>query len=266
MTEILAQYSSIYYFANCFKPSMKVSAQEPFQIIYSLYEHEYLGYLFESFVVKLDVKGQLTLQHQNISSRNAPEFKAGLDEKDFELIRLMDSMQQQAVVNRFSKNGTKPKDFFLKIYDPEKGNAFLQREIANQLEIRRGHILDLLPGKMLFEMGRDGEPAWRRIDVKPNKATVLFHFRKNEDNTHYFPTIKYDGEKIDFQYKGAYLLCNDPAWMVIEGRVFSFEKSVDGNKLTPFLNKKIHCCTKESRGYLLSEVHCTLGGSIRCLC
>ena len=245
MTNVLEQYASIYYFANCLIPNMEVSSQEPFQIIYSLYEHEYLGYLFESFVVKLDAKGQLTLQHQNISSKNAFEFKAGLDDDDFELIRLMDSMQQDAVVNRFSKNGIKPKDFFLKTYDLEKGNEPLQREISNQLEIRRGHILDLLPGKMLFEMGRDGEPAWRPLTVMPDKATVLFHFRKNDDNTHYFPTIKYDGHKIDFQYKGAYLLCNDPAWMVVDGRVFSFEKGVDGNKLTPFLNKKFIAVPKK---------------------
>ena len=228
----------IYYFANYFKPIMEVSAQEPFQIIYSLYEHEYLGYLFESFVVKLDNQGRLTLQHQNISSKNAPEFESGLDDKDFKLIDLMDSMQQESVVNRFSKDGIKPKDFFLKTYDSERGNKLLQTEITNQLEIRRGHILDLLTGKMLFEMGSDGEPTWKPLEVKPDKATILFHFRKNEQNTHYFPTIKYDGHKVDFQYKNAYLLCNDPAWLVVEGRVFSFEKNVDGNKLTPFLNKK----------------------------
>ena len=166
---------------------MEVSAQEPFQIIYSVYEHEYLGYLFESFVVKKDNQGGLTLQHQNISSKNAVEFASGLDDADFELIGLMDSMQQEAVVKRFSKNGIKPKDFFLKTYDSEKGNQLLKTEIYNQLEIRRGHILDLLPGKMVFEMGSDGEPAWRPIEVMPDKASVLFHFRKNDTNTHYFP-------------------------------------------------------------------------------
>lgn len=228
----------IHYFAGCFKLNMEVSAQEPFQIIYSLYEHEYLGYLFESFVIKLDNNGGLTLQHQNISSKNAVEFAAGLDDNDFELIGLMDSMQQEAVVKRFSKNGIKPKDFFLKTYDHEKGNQHLQTEISNQLEIRRGHILDKLPGKQLFEMGSDGEPAWSPLKVMPKKATVLFHFRKNDTNTHYFPTIKYDGIKVEFQYKNAYLLCNDPAWLVVEGRVFSFEKNIEGNKLTPFLNKR----------------------------
>jgi hypothetical protein len=73
---------------------MKVSAAQPFQIIYSLYQHEYLGYVFESFIVHLDERGKLTYQHQNISAKNAREFSKGLDNRDFELIDLMDSMSR----------------------------------------------------------------------------------------------------------------------------------------------------------------------------
>ena len=73
---------------------MKVSASQPFQIIYSLYQHEYLGFIFESYIVHLDEKGKLTYQHQNISAKNAREFSKGLDDRDFELIEAIDSMHQ----------------------------------------------------------------------------------------------------------------------------------------------------------------------------
>ena len=94
---------------------MKVSTSNPFQIIYSLFEHEYLGYLFESFVVQLDDKGRLTLKHQNISSQNAAEFSEGLDETDYKLIEQMDSMQQDVVIRKFYKGKIKPRDFFAKV-------------------------------------------------------------------------------------------------------------------------------------------------------
>ena len=217
---------------------MKVSTAQPFQLIYSLYQHEYLGYLFESFVIQLDEKGRLTLQHQNISSKNAEEFASELDQSDYKLIKLMDEIQQEAVVLKFYKKKIKPEDFFLKVYDKEKGDTALQETIESYLEIRRSKILELLGGKMVFEMGRDGEPAWKQIHWVEEKASVLFHFRRNEDNTHYFPTIKLHGEKLEWQYKGAYLICNDPAWMVVDDHLISFEKNVDGNKLKPFLNKK----------------------------
>ena len=217
---------------------MKVSTSKPFQLIYSLFVHEYLGYLFESFVVQLDENGRLSFLHQNISSKNASEFAEGLDERDYELIRLMDSIQQEHVIKLFYNKKVKPNEFFLKVYDPEKGNKALQEEIERYLEKKRSQILGLIQDKHLFEMGNDGEPAWRQIQIMPEKASVLFHFRRNENNTHYFPTIKHADEKLEFQYKGAYLICNEPAWLVLNNRLYNFENDVDGKKLQPFLNKK----------------------------
>ena len=217
---------------------MKVSANRPFEIIYSLYQHQYLGYLFEPFAVQINSKGRLTFQHQNISSKNAGEFDEKLDKTDYKLIELMDTIQQNAVVKKFSKKVIRPNDFFLKIYDKDKGNKLIQDEIERYLERKRIQILSLIIGRRVFEMGNDRDPTSQEIKVLDEKATILFHFRKNEENTHYFPTIKYQSEKVDFQYKGAYIICNDPVWIVINNRLYHFEKDVDGNKLKPFLNKK----------------------------
>lgn len=219
---------------------MKVAPDRPFQIIYSLFEHEYLGYLFESFVVQLNEKGNLTYAHQNISSINAREFDKGLDENDYELIKLMDQIQQKAVFNHFHKNKRKmkPEEFFLKVYDPKAGDKILQEEIDRYIERRRSKILSLIAGKELYEMGKDGEPTWKRIHIEEDKASVLFHFRRNEENTHYFPTIKLRGEKVHFYQNDSYLLCKDPAWMVVDDKLFTFEKEVNGNKLKPFFSKK----------------------------
>ncbi len=120
---------------------MKVSAAQPFQIIYSLYQHEYLGYVFESFIVHLDEKGKLTYQHQSISSKNAREFTKGLDAKDFDLIELMDSMGQDAVLKHFSKKIMKPDEFFSKVYHKQKGDELLQEQIEAYMEKRRAAIL-----------------------------------------------------------------------------------------------------------------------------
>lgn len=219
---------------------MKVSSSKPFQIVYSLFQHEFLGYLFESFVIRLDDQGKLTLQHQNISSQNAQDFSKGLDDADFELIKLMDSMQQEMVIKKFHKLKLKPNQFFEKFYQSTKRDEVLISEINKYLERRRSKILELLSenNKLVFEMGKDGEPTWKKLKMMENKATVLFHFRKNEDNTHYFPTIKHNGEKIEFINNGSYIICNNPAWLVAKDNIYSFEKNVDGNKLLPFLKKK----------------------------
>ncbi len=217
---------------------MKVSAAQPFQIIYSLYQHEYLGYVFESFIVHLDEKGKLTYQHQSISSKNAREFTKGLDTRDFELIELMDSMGQDAVLKHFSKKIMKPEEFFSKVYHKQKGDELLQEQIEAYMEKRRAAILEKMKGKFLFEMGNDGEPTWRKVEVLEERASIQFHFTRGEESTNYYPTISYKDKRLEIPDPAAYLICRQPAWMVFKGKLYGFEKFVDGKKLQPFLAKK----------------------------
>jgi SNF2 family DNA or RNA helicase len=217
---------------------MKVSASQPFQIIYSLFLHEYLGFLFESYIVHLDEKGKLTYQHQNISAKNAREFAKGLDDRDFDLIRLMDAMQQEAVAKRFAGKPVKPEEFFPKVFDKKKGNEALQELIETHIETKRAEVLEILKGKMLFETGNDGEPTHRQIEVMDKRASIQFHFKREEVSTNYYPTIYYDGKRLELPNPTAYLICKSPAWMVMNGKLFGFEKYVDGKKLLPFLSKK----------------------------
>lgn len=217
---------------------MKVSASQPFQIIYSLYQHEYLGFIFESYIVHLDEKGKLTYQHQNISAKNAREFSKGLDDRDFELIEAIDSMHQDAIAKRFSPRLIKPEEFLTKTYDKAKGNEQLQEQIEVYMEKRRAKILEKLKGKMLFEMGNDGEPTWRKIEVLEDRATIQFHFMRTNEHTNYYPTLFYQGRKLEMPNETAYLVCKNPAWMVLNGKLYGFEKYVDGKKLIPFFSKK----------------------------
>ncbi|MFD1467463.1 SNF2-related protein [Hymenobacter caeli] len=217
---------------------MKVSSTEPFQIVYSLFEHEFLGHLFAAYLVQRGPKGQLTLLHQTASARNAPEFAGGLDAVDFELIDLCDQLQQEAVIKEFWPRKIAAADFFLKTYSPDKGDKPLQDAIGRYVQTRMAAVLARLHGKRVFIMGRDGEPTWREIALAPVPASVLFHFRRNDDGTHYFPTIQYQNQKLDFQYKGALLVCQQPAWLLLDGVLYSFRNEVDGRKLQPFLNKK----------------------------
>lgn len=217
---------------------MKVSTQHPFQVVYSVFEHEFLGILFESFVIQLNERGEFTFQYQNISAKNAAEFENGLDEKDYALIELIDEIQQDAIIKRFSGKVQKGNEFFPKIYDPEKGKKEIQEAIHLYLERQRNKILQLLSWKLLFEMAKDGNPVGKALKIMPEKANVRFHFFKNEDNTHYFPTLRYQNQKVEFGYKGAYLLNDEPAWLACEGRVYHFNRQIDGKKLKPFFNKK----------------------------
>jgi len=217
---------------------MKVSTSLPFKLIYSVFEHELLGYLFGSYVIQLNHHREFTLSHQHISYKNAPEFSSELDKVDYSIIKLVDAIQKDHVMRIFDEKNQKPDEFFSNVYNKENGNEALQEQIEDYLEEKRGQILKLLKGKWLFEMGRDGEPAGKRIEILNEPATVLFHFRRNKDNTHYFPTIKQAGQKVDFRYNGAIIICKKPAWMILKSQLYRFKGEIDGHKLIPFLNKR----------------------------
>jgi len=217
---------------------MTVSTALPFQLVYSLFAHEYLGHLFTAHVVQLGPGGRLTLQHQTVSARNAPEFAAGLLPDDYELIALCDQLQQEAVLKEFWPRKISAADFFLKTYNPEKGDKPLQEAIARYVQNRLGRLLAGLAGKQVFVMGRDGEPTWRALALAPAAASVLFHFRRGDEGTHYFPTIQYQQQRLDFQFKNAVLVCQQPAWLLVEDVLYHFRHDVDGRKLLPFLSKK----------------------------
>jgi len=217
---------------------MKVSASQPFQIIYSLYQHEFLGILLESYIVQLDDQGRLTFSHQNISSKNAKEFTRGLDQRDFELIELTDSMSPDNVARYFSKKQVKPGDYFPKIYDAKKGDEALREQIDQYVERRRSSVMEKLKGKHFFEMGNDGEPTHRRIQVMEERASVRFYFNRGETQTVYFPTMMYEGKPVDLTVPGTYLVSKQPAWVVVGGKLYGFDKPIDGRKLQPFMTKK----------------------------
>lgn len=218
---------------------MRVSTSKPYRLIYSLFQHEYLGFLFESFVVQLNDNGELTFLHQNISSKNMTEFSSVMDENDYALISLMDSVQQDVVANKFQNKHLKPDEFFLKIFDKEKGDETIQKAILDYVDAKMAEILPMLYGKEVYSMGNDGEPVGKVITIPKEKASVLFHFMRNEENTHYFPTIKHHGEKVEFQYNNSQIICHNPAWLLVnETTLYTFKKDVAANKLKPFLNKK----------------------------
>ncbi|MFM1913849.1 MAG: hypothetical protein RIR51_1701 [Bacteroidota bacterium] len=219
---------------------MRISAEKPFKIIYSIYFHEYLGYLFELFVVQLNEKGNLTWEFQSLSSRNVDEFAAGLDEKDVLAVKFSEKIKPLQIYEDFNtqkKNSLE--DFYLKTWHKETGDKELQQQIYDFVEQFRSKVFNsLFPDKKVFIMGNDGNPMKQEINVEKEPVEILFHFIRNEDNTHYFPTLKLKGKKLEFQYKNALILNDEPAWMLLDNHLYHFKPELEGKKLKPFLNKK----------------------------
>ena len=220
---------------------LRVATDKPFKLVYSLAKHDYFGFLVEPHIVQLNPDGGLSLTHQRIFSHTAEEFSHCIDATDTKLIKHCEEIEQDYVIKKFFKKTVRATEFFAKIWD-DKSYDFVRPKIEKKL----AEILKLLRGKEIFVMSKEGWPVEKQIQFAEKPSTVLFHFRRSETETRYFPTIKYLDNRIDFMFKDAQVITNKPAYLLLEDTLYDFEQDLEGKKLQPFLNKRFISIPKSS--------------------
>ena len=212
---------------------LRVDSSKPCQVIYAVCRHEYLGFLIEPHIVQLNPNGEFSLTYQRLFSNTAKEFSQCLDDTDFKLIKYLEEIEQGNIIKRYYKKPIRPFEFFGKVFNDQLFDA-----IRPKIEKRMAEALLLLNQKQVYAMSKEGYPAERRLQIATEPASVLFHFRRDETEIRYFPTIKYQGMRIEFMFKNAEIICNQPAWMLLDDTLYYFDKEIEGKKLVPFLNKR----------------------------
>ncbi len=235
---------------------LRIDPSKPFKLVYSLCRHEFFGYVVEPHIVQLNQDGDFSLTYQRIFSNTMEDFTSVIDESDRELIRLCGEIEQSALIKKLYKKPVRTHEFFAKIFDQK-----LFDQVRPRIDKKLNSIINLLKIKKangLYLMSKEGWPVERALSIAPEAASVLFHFRRNDEETRYFPTIKYQGHRIEFMFKNAQVISNEPAWMLLEDQLYFFEQSLDGKKLAPFLNKRFIAVPKKSEATYFERFVTTL--------
>jgi superfamily II DNA or RNA helicase len=213
---------------------LRVDSSKACKVVYSLCKHEYLGYLIEPHVVQLNPQGDFSFTYQRIFTHTAEEFNACLTDIDYKLIKILDDIEQDSLIKKYYKKLIRPTEFFTKIFDDK-----FYENVRPKIEKKLAEALEILKVKNeLYVMDKDGWPVERKIELADEPASILFHFRRNETETRYFPTIKYQNLRIEFMFKEAQIISNKPAWLLLNDVLYFFDQDIEGKKLQPFLNKR----------------------------
>jgi superfamily II DNA or RNA helicase len=213
---------------------LRVDSSKACKVVYSLCKHEYLGYLIEPHVVQLNPQGDFSFTYQRIFTHTAEEFNACLSDIDYKLIKILDDIEQDSLIKKYYKKLIRPTEFFTKIFDDK-----FYENVRPKIEKKLAEALEILKVKNeLYVMDKDGWPVERKIELADEPASILFHFRRNETETRYFPTIKYQNLRIEFMFKEAQIISNKPAWLLLNDVLYFFDQDIEGKKLQPFLNKR----------------------------
>ncbi|PWS31057.1 DEAD/DEAH box helicase [Pedobacter paludis] len=213
---------------------LRVDSSKTCKVVYSLCKHEYLGYIIEPHIVQLNPQGDFSFTYQRIFTHTAEEFNACLSEIDYKLIKILDDIEQDSIIKKYYKKLIRPTEFFAKVFDDK-----FYESVRPKIEKKLAEALELLKVKdELYIMDKDGWPVECKIELATEPASILFHFRKNETETRYFPTIKYQNLRIEFMFKDAQIVSNKPAWLLLNDVLYFFDQDIEGKKLQPFLNKR----------------------------
>ena len=220
---------------------LRVDSEKPCKIVYSICKHEFLGYLIEPHVVQLNPDEGFSLTYQRLFSTTALEFSSILDEKDYKLIKLLEETEQGHIIKRYHKKPIRPLEYFSNIF-----NEKIYETLRPKIEKRIVEALKLMGDRDLYLMSKEGWPVERKLCIASEPASVLFHFRRSVTETRYFPTIKFQGQRIEFMFRDAQIICNQPAWLLLDEVLYYFEEDLEGKKLQPFLNKRFISIPKSS--------------------
>ena len=212
----------------------QIDTSHSYKLIYSFGEHPYLGYLIEPHIVQLNPNGSLSLSSKRVFTNTVDEFADALNETDYKIIKLLDEIEQSNVIKKYHKKPVRPIDYFSKIFDDKVRNY-----IRPKLEKKLLKVMDMIGDKPIYLMSKkDGYPAEQQLRIAQQTTSILFHFRRNEEETRYFPTLKYDGHRMEFMFKNAEVVINAQAWLLLDNVLYHFDQPLEGKKLTPFLNKR----------------------------
>ncbi|MEY4866721.1 MAG: hypothetical protein RLY64_975, partial [Bacteroidota bacterium] len=116
--------------------------EEKYELVFSVFHHEYLGYLLSAHLVLLTPKGTLSLAHKKVHANNLHQYPVIYTEAQLECVRLLDEIEQQKLITHLTKKSQRPVDFFTnsKLFTPEIKAAFrvaIERRLVKVFDLLR---------------------------------------------------------------------------------------------------------------------------------
>ncbi|MBM3920217.1 MAG: DEAD/DEAH box helicase [Sphingomonadales bacterium] len=226
--------------------AMEVVNTQPFEVVFTFVRHPYFGLLVEANAVQLLANGDYSLTYQRVRQQTTSYFN--LNKEQTEVVRILEEFEVDSLMKRFytGNKRIRSSEFLLKHYTPD-----LHKQVRPYIEKKLSKVLDIIKNYPMYWAGKTGQAQGEEIHYSEEPATVLFHFRRNEQGTNYFATIRNNNEKVEFYHNDSEIISENPAWLITPNRLLYFPKHIDGKKIRPFLTKKhIHVEPHQEDSYM----------------
>ncbi|MEA3316945.1 MAG: DEAD/DEAH box helicase, partial [Bacteroidota bacterium] len=194
-----------------------------------------LGYKIEAFyIIKNKDFGHFNIEAK-ITKLNFEKYKKSFSNDLNEIISLIFEYDDESLHKIFCKNKKLSVRDFIKNLNEKYAKLhiqpFIEKRVIKILDIIRNTNIELYYKDRHNFINKDD-----RIFVIDNKADVVFNITKKDEGTEYFLTIRNENKEISLLDKSAYFIANEPCRLVLENRLYYFEK-INAKKILPFLKK-----------------------------
>ena len=204
------------------------------KLIITLTEHAHWGPLLQPVLVREELSGGLTIL-EVIGSKST--FLAQLSATEKEIVLLAEKVSDRVLMKNFSKESN------LAEFHKKVSKETCERYILPLIEGYHRKVIEQLQNSELSLYHRAGIKnrvlyEVDRLLIPRELSQVVFNFNKeSEAGFRYFIHVKCQQERIDLYSKSYFILCNEPAALVI-GTTLHVFTDIDSKKLLPFFTKK----------------------------
>ena len=204
------------------------------KLIITLTEHAHWGTLLQPVLVRVEPSDYLTIL-EVIGNRST--FLTQLEANEKEIVLLAEKVSDKVLMKNFSK------ELNIAEFHKKVSKETIERYIRPLIENYHRKVMDALVQSDLTLYHRYGVKnrvlyEVDRILIPKGLSEVVFNFKKdNEAGFRYFMHVKCKEERIDLYEKPHFMICNEPAALVIDRTLHLFN-DIDIKKLLPFFTKK----------------------------
>ncbi|MEI7502378.1 MAG: SNF2-related protein, partial [Paludibacter sp.] len=204
------------------------------KLIFTLTEHVVWGAILQPVLVRQELSGALTIL-EIVGSKST--FFSKLSNWEKEIVLMADKVSDKSLMKNYSKEKNLVE--FHKKVSTETIERYIRPVIEGfhkrAVEVIKSSKIELylrnaIKTRVLYDADR--------IIAPQNLSQVIFNFQKDEVNgLRYYISLKSNNGEFDLFSKSYFGLCNEPAVLVIDHKLHTFN-DIDIKKLIPFFSKK----------------------------
>jgi hypothetical protein len=143
--------------------------QTKFNLVFSFYAHHHFGLMAEPYLIPLLENGNLSLSFQKVGEANVEAFLPEVLPHEVKLISILRKLSNQHLTKELKVQPVQLEDQLRKLSEAKDAKSkLLFEQLKGKITKVKEDFFKALDGsELLFEAGKDGYPAFRKLEFCP---------------------------------------------------------------------------------------------------